>query len=1056
MGIANQNSRPKGALAWMAHNPVAANLLMIVLLVGGLFIGANIKQEMFPEFDSDMVEVVVSLPGASPEEVENGVILAIEEAVQGLEGVDEISSTASEGSGTVMIEALSGADVTLLWQEAKSAIDRITTFPDEVRDVQVSIASRKRSVMRLALYGQVSEQVLREAAEEARDQLLLDPDITQVELTGVRDYEIHVEVSQKTLRRYGLTMETIAATIGRASVDLGGGSLRTPGGEILVRVKDRREYAKEFAKLPIITRTDGGQVLLEDIAKVYETFEDSQSWATYNGLPAVQLEVYRVGDQTPIQVADAARKAVEQINANLPEGLTIVIRSDHSEMFRQRSELLVRNALTGLALVFACLALFLEFRLAFWVSMGIPISFLGSALILGTFDFSINMITMFAFIVTLGIVVDDAIVVGENVYSYRQQGASFLQAAVLGAKEVAMPVVFSVLTNMIAFLPLMFVPGMMGKVFRFIPLVVIAVFAVSLVESLFVLPAHLAHGSNKPMAWPMSVLGRWQAGFSRRFIRVVNAVYGPLLNFLLHYRYVVLCLGAALLTATAGYVASGRMGLVLFPAVESDYAYCQAVLPYGASEAKVKQVEATILRAAREMAEEHGGDKLAAGFWANTRENVVTALIYLTDPGVRTLSTTEATRLWRRKTGVISGLESITFEADRGGPGSGKGLTIQLSHRNKETLDRAGRELAARLAEFPAVSDIDDGSARGKQQYDIKLRPAGERMGLTSKEVASQVRSAFYGAEAIRQQRGRNEVTLKVRLPENERTTAATLDDLVLKAPQGEILLRDAVDLVPGRAYTSIGRTDGRRVIKVTANVTPRAMAENILSEAQKDILPRLKAEYPGLSFDFKGHQADIRESVSALVSGLLLALLAIYALLAIPFKSYFQPIIIMFCIPFGVIGAVFGHILMGYSLSVMSLFGVVALSGVVVNDSLVMIDFANRRRREGMGAHDAIRESGLQRFRPIMLTTMTTFGGLAPMIMETSRQARFLIPMAISLGFGILFATFITLIMVPCLYLVLEDVGRFLCWSFGRDQGGRDDRAGEGVLSEPAIDAKP
>ena len=1054
--MANPTPQPKGALAWMASNPVAANLLMLVLLCGGLFVGANIKQELFPEFDSDMVEAVVALPGASPEEVENGVILAIEEAVQSLEGVDEISSTASESSGRVTIEALAGADVTLLWQEAKSAIDQISTFPDEVTDVRVSIASRKRSVMRLALYGQVSEQVLREAAEEARDQLLLDSNITQVELTGVRDYEIHVEVGQETLRRYGLTMAAIATAISQASVDLGGGSLRTPGGQILVRVKDRRDYAKEFARLPIITQADGSQVLLEDIAKVYETFEDSQSWATYNSLPAVQIEVYRVGDQTPIQVADAARKAVEQINANLPEGLRLVVRSDHSEMFRQRSELLVRNALTGLALVFACLALFLEFRLAFWVSMGIPISFLGSALILGTMDFSINMITMFAFIITLGIVVDDAIVVGENVYSYRQQGKTFLQAAVLGAREVAMPVVFSVLTNMIAFLPLVFVPGMMGKVFKFIPLVVIAVFSVSLVESLFILPAHLGHGSTKPMVWPLSVLGRWQAAFSHWFIKVINALYGPLLEFLLHNRYLVICFGAALLTATAGYVASGRMGLVLFPAVESDYAYCQAVLPYGASEAKVKQVEATILQAAREVAEENGGDKLAIGFASNASENVLSARFYLTDSNVRTLSTTEVTRLWRQKTGVISGLESITFEADRGGPGSGKGLTIQLSHRNKATLDQAGRDLAAKLAEFPAVSDIDDGSARGKQQYDIKLRPAGERMGLTSREVARQVRSAFYGAEAIRQQRGRNEVTLKVRLPENERTAAATLDDLILKAPRGEILLRDAVTLVSGRAYTSIGRTDGRRVIEVTANVTPRAMAENILAAAQKDILPRLKAEYPGLSYDFKGRQADIRESVSALVTGLLMALLCIYAMLAVPFKSYFQPIIIMFCIPFGVIGAVVGHIIMGYSLSVMSLFGVVALSGVVVNDSLVMIDFANRRRRGGADAHDAIKESGIQRFRPIMLTTMTTFGGLAPMILETSRQARFLIPMAISLGFGILFATFITLIMVPCLYLVVEDAGRFLSWSFGRDQSEEAGQAEDEIHPRAPAEIKP
>ena len=1033
MNPSSQMDSGGGSIRWMAGNSVASNLLMLVLLIGGLIVGLNIKQEHLPPFTIDSVVVSVSLPGASPEEVENGVILAIEEAVQGLEGVDEIRSTADEGSATVTIDALDGADVTQLWQEVKGEVDRITTFPEEAREPRVNIISRKRSVLTLALYGKASERALRETAEKVRDELLEAPGITQVDMTGVRDYEIHIEISQAMLRRYGLTLQKVAKVVGQASVDMGGGSLRTKGGEILVRVKDRREYAQEFANLPVYTGQDGSRVLLGDVAKVSEGFEDSQSWASYNGLRAIQIEVYRVGDQTPIQVAATGTKVIERINESLPEGLNLTIRLNRARVFKERAELLLNNAYMGLGLVFLFLALFLEIRLAFWVSLGIPISFLGSFLLLGPTEFSINMITMFAFIVTLGIVVDDAIVVGENIYYHRQQGKKFLEAAVLGAREVAMPVIFSVLTNMVAFMPLMFVPGMMGKMFGFLPMVIIAVFLISLIESLLILPAHLGHGSGRELFWPLSILGRWQAAFSRGFVRFVKGVYGPILRWTLNWRYVVLSMGVALLMVTAGYSTSGRMGMELFPKVESDYAYCEATLPYGASEQTVAAAEQRLVRAARKTVEENGGSKLAEGIFSRVSANVITTRLYLVAADKRPMSTTEVTQIWRKNTGAIPGIDNITFQSDRGGPGAGKALTIQLSHRDKDVLERAGRQLAARLQEFPMVSDIDDGTARGKRQVDMKLLPVGERMGLTSQEVAAQVRSAFYGAEAVKQQRGRNEVTVRVRLPESERATEATLEDLVLLAPQGEILLREAVELIPGRAFTTINRTDGRRVISVTADVRPRSQAENVLKSAKKDMLPQLVADNPGLTYGFKGRQADIKESLDALYKGLLMALLCIYAMLAIPFKSYFQPIIIMFSIPFGIIGAVVGHVVMGYSLSVMSLFGVVALSGVVVNDSLVMIDFANRRKRGGMPPGQAIWESGIQRFRPILLTTLTTCGGLAPMILETSRQARFLIPMAISLGFGILFATFITLMMVPALYMVLEDVGAALRRLFGR-----------------------
>ena len=1016
----------RGPISWMAGNPVAANLLMIVLVIGGLVMAMGIKQEIFPEFDLDVVTITTAYPGASPEEVENGIILVLEESLRDIDGVDEISSIASEGMAQVNVEALDGADVNRLWQEIKSEVDRIETFPDEALDPNVVIASRDRDVITMALFGDASEATLREAAEQARDALLLDPNITRVELSGVRDHEIHVEASQDRLRRYGLTLNDIAKTLAAGSVEMGGGSLKTEAGDILVRIDDRQDYADEYARLPLLTEGSGAQVLLGDVAEVSDGFEETDSWAFYNGKKAALIEVYQVGNQTPVELAAAAIGVMERLKHELPQGLDLEVVRDSSLIFEQRADLLLKNAFIGLILVFILLALFLEAGLAFWVSLGIPISFMGSFLILSNMSVSINMITMFAFIITLGIVVDDAVVVGENIHHFRRRGMYFFDAAVTGARGVGTPVVFSVLTNIVAFLPLFFVPGVMGKVFRYIPLVVVSVFAISLVESLFILPAHLAHGKKKGPPGRFNFPARWQKRFSRWFEEFVRVRYGAFLKWTLGHRYSVIALGLAMLMAAFGYVSSGRLGMEMFPKVESNYAYCEAVLPYGAPASRLRAVERQLVDAAQRVADENGGESLSRGIFSRVNGNRIAVRFYLTEPEIRPLSTDKVSTLWRSSMGNATGLESITFESDRGGPGSGKGLSIQLSHRDKDILERAGIELAARLEEFPNVSDIDDGSARGKRQFNIQILPPGQRMGLTSREVATQLRHAFYGVEAVKNQRGRDEVTVRASLPQSERGSETTLENLILQAPGGEILLREAVEITPGRAYTSITRSEGRRVISVMGNVRPQSQSEIVKKSLEKDVIPDLKALFPGLSHSFKGRQSDIQESVSSLITGLALALILIYALLAIPFKSYAQPLIIMFCIPFGVIGAVLGHVLMGYSLSVISMFGIVALSGVVINDSLVFVDFANQRFRDGQSPQQSALDAGMQRFRPIFLTTLTTFGGLSPMIFETSRQARFLIPMAISLGFGILFATFITMVMLPSLYVLLAEIKAF------------------------------
>ncbi|MBN2053436.1 efflux RND transporter permease subunit, partial [bacterium] len=884
--------------------------------------------------------------------------------------------------------------------------------------------------------------VLHELAEQLRDRLLQDQDITQVEVEGLPSLEIAVEISQETLRRYGLTFSEVASRIGAAAVDIPGGGLKTENGELLVRVKERREYGREFARLPIVTTAAGGQVLLGDIAHIDDGFSDTDRYSLYNGLPAVTIEVYRVGEQTPMQVSKAVRRQLEEFAPSLPPGITTAVEDDRSEVYGERVRLLLSNGTMGLVLVLIILGLFLEARLAFWVMMGIPISFLGSILLLPAADLSINMMSLFAYIIALGIVVDDAIVVGENIYRYRQEGLPLIAAATRGAREVAVPVTFSILTNIATFLPIYFIPGTMGKIFKMIPLVVIIVFLVSLGESLFVLPAHLSHVKRRRRRGFTMWLHDRQQAFSDAFSRWVNRRYGAFLELTLRNRFATVIIAISLLVATLGYAMSGRMGMELFPAVESDFSQATLVMPYGTNVETTDAIIRRILAGARQVIDESGSDQLVtaiqtdigSGGSHNGRIRVMLAESEIRDA---IMTNDQFTNRWREVVGEIPGVEYLVFAYDTGGPGGrGHPISVQLSHRDIRTLEKASQELAAILATYPRVQDIDDGLQMGKEQLDFTMKPAGESIGLTAMNLARQVRGAFYGAEALRQQRGRSEIKVMVRLPENERNSEQAIEDFMLHTPAGAFIpLEEVAEIKRGRAFTKINRRGGRRVIEVGADVKPRSAAGEVLGDMEQNVLPELLNKYKGLTYSFEGHQADMRESLGSLKLTFTLALLAIYALLAIPFKSYLQPLIVMLSIPFGVIGAIFGHLVMGYHLSLPSLFGVVALAGVVVNDSLVMVDFANRRQRDnGDNAHEAIHAAGIQRFRPIILTTLTTFGGLAPMIFETSRQAKFLIPMALSLGYGILFSTGITLVIVPALYLL---VANFHAWATRSEETG-------------------
>lgn len=1021
-------STQKGIVAWMAANRVTPNLLMLFLMIGGLFMTTRIKKEVFPEFESDTVRVSVSLPGGSPEEVEQGVVLVVEEALRGIDGVEEITATAGESSGTVSAEILRGADRTQVYQDIKQAIDRITTFPEEAERPRVSLNQRRQDVMDLEIYGAVSERVLREVVEHVRDRLLQSPGITQVEIDDSRAPEVLVEVPEETLRRYGLSLAEVAERINQASVETGGGKVETSSGEILLRVSDRRQFAKEFAGIPIVTTPGGGILTLGQIARVTESFEDSNRFASFDGQRSMGVDVYRVGDETPIGVSDATKAALKEIEPELPPGVHLAVRIDDSDTYRQRLSLLLKNAFFGFILVLLVLGLFLEFKLAFWVTMGIPTSFLGGMLFLPLMGVSINMISMFAFIVALGIVVDDAIVAGENIYEARERGLGAFEAAVIGARGVALPIAFSILTNIVAFLPLLFIPGVFGKIWGVIPVVVITVFLISWLESLLILPSHLAHTRSRPASRITARLHGWQQAFARNVRRFIETKYAPFLEATLRWRGFTVALGISALILVLGYVESGRVRMIFMPRVEADQAVVTVRLPLGSPLERAQEIERRLTASARKVVAENGGEQLGIGVATSIDENEVDARIYLQQPGIRPISTTRVTELWRDSTGTISGVESIRFEADRGGPGSGAGLTVELSHRDTAVLDRAAAALGARLAEFPSVKDVDSGFSPGKRQFDFKITPAGETLGLTSREIARQVRGAFFGAEALRQQRGRNEVKVMVRRPEAERTSEYDLEHLLISTPDGTFVpLMQVAEVERGRSYRGINRREGRRTTTVTGDVEPIGDTSIVMAELDATVLPQLERDFPGLSAGYEGRQADQRDSMASMQVGFLFALMAIYFLLAVPFRSYTQPLIVMLSIPFGIVGAVLGHLVMGYDLSMISVMGIIALSGVVVNDSLVLIDYANQLRRDGATPWEAIRDAAVRRFRPIILTTLTTFGGLAPMIFETSRQARFIVPMAISLGFGILFATVIALVLVPSFYLILEDAANFL-----------------------------
>ncbi|MDX1645553.1 MAG: efflux RND transporter permease subunit [Longimicrobiales bacterium] len=1064
-----------GPVAFMAKHKVAANLLMVVILAAGLVSLGVLVQEVFPEFSLDTITVSVPYPGATPEEVEESIILKIEEQIQAIEGVDEITSTAAEGVGTVALQLEIGAEVQEVLDDVKAEIDQINTFPTDAERPDVRELTNRQSVIKLAIYGDVDERTLKEIAYRTEDALGELDEVSFVETSGVREYEISIEVEQSTLRALGLTLGDVSRRVAAGSLDLSAGSIETSEEEVRVRTLGQNYDQGDFERIVVISRSDGTVVRLGDIASVTDGFIDAELVTRYNGRPAALVEVYRTSDERVLEIVAAVEAALDdRIVPNLPPGVSVEIWNNEATILEDRLQLMVKNAALGLLLVLIALTLFLELGLALWVAVGIGLSFVGTLAVMLMLGVSINVMSLFGFILAVGIVVDDAIVVGENIYAEREQGVPGLLAAIRGAKRITGPVTFAVLTTITAFSPLLFVPGAIGKILGAIPVIVISVLALSLVESLFILPHHLSHlakphqeGKNRVTR----LFSRLQNGVDRRLKRFVEGPLDRGLRFATAEPAVVISSGVALIILSVAMVPAGLIPVEFFPAVEGDNVIASLEMPEGTAAARtreaVEEIRAAARRAEERLADERPADApplveavysvvgelppiggpVASVGTSGPMAHVAHVDVRLLKAEDRSISAARFEEAWRQEVGNLGQARSLSFSADV--VNIGAPVQVELSHPDPERLRAYADQVVDELEEVAGVFDVKTDQDEGLREIQLRLTAEARTLGLTLEDVARQVRAAFFGSEALRVQRGREDVSVYVRLPATERNAMADVGGYRIRTPLGGYIpLERVAEVSFGNSPTAIRRKDGRRILTVTGDVDPAVITgQEATSILENEIIPALAAEDARLGFTFGGEQQEQREAFASVGRGFLFALLTIYALLAIPFSSYVQPLIIMAAIPFGIVGAFLAHLGMGLSLGLLSLFGIIGLSGVVVNDSLVMIDFINERRQRGMEARQAIIDGAKARFRPILLTSITTFLGVAPLVFEQSLQAQFLIPMAASLAFGILFATAILMLVVPALATIQADAQEW--WASMRTQSSSGEAVPEAIASD-------
>ncbi len=1033
----------KGVVAFMARNGVAANLLMIFIFMAGIVSYNSMVQETFPETSLDTISVSVAYPGATPDEIEESIVQKVEEAVQAIEGIKKITGTASEGVGTVQIELQSGVDPSRALDDVKGEVDQIQTFPIDAEEPAVRELTARESVLRVVLYGDVSERALKQSAYALEDALAGLPEISYVNTSAVRQYQIYIDVSQDRLESLGLSLTDISRIIGQSSLDSPAGSIEAGEREIRVRTVGQNYNQQDFEDIVLRTRPDGTILRVGDIATVEDGFEDADISVKFNGQPAAFIDVYRTSDERVLEIADAVDRFLEEESARiLPGNLSYAIWNDQSADFDDRLSLLLKNAVIGLVLVLAALTLFLDVRLAFWTALGIGATFVGAIFIVDISVGSINVFSTFGFIVALGLVVDDAVVVGENIYAERERGRSGVGASIAGTQRVLVPVIFAVCTTIAAFMPLFTVEGVIGSAMSNIPLVVIAVLALSLVEALLILPYHLSHLPAAGTVTKNSVL-KWFESVQRGFDKRLQAfVEGPLdrgLRFAVSMPYLVVAGGVACLIVLTSLIPAGILRTTFFPEVEADVISAQLELPAGSTieltSRAVEKIEAAANRAVERFSDDaEGTDDVFVASYATVgivqgalgpggltdtiRPTVGNVQISLVPAADREFTADDFERVWREELGPLHEARSFAISAEA--ISAGDPINVRLSDPDEEALSAGAQRLMEGLSRINGVFDIENDQDEGVQQVELELKPSARTLGLSLQDLAGQVRAAFFGAESVRVQRGREDVRVYVRLPEEERDSIADIGAYRVRVPGGQVPLSSLADISFTQAPTTITRQDGLRIQTITADVdteiiTSQEAANLIINE----IMPEIQQDYPALAFQFGGEQEEQQESFGNLGYAFLLALLGIYALLAIPFKSYVQPLVIMAAIPFGMIGALIGHALLDIALGLPSMFGIIALSGVVINGALVMIDFMNENLANGMEREEAVIEAAKSRFRPIILTAITTFAGVAPITFETAVQAQFLIPMSASLGFGILFGTALQQLLIPALSII-------------------------------------
>lgn len=1024
-------------IAWFARNHVAANLLMAAILFLGLMsLFKKIPLEVFPTFEADEITVNVSLPGATPEQVEESVAVRIEEAIQDLGGLSEIVSRSGEGGTSVNIEVDPDYDPREILAEIKSRVDAINTFPADAEKPVISLAQRRREVISVAIAGDYTEGEIRLLAEQVRDDLLRIPGITQVEMDAVRNYEIAIEVSEAILQQYRLTLAEIAQAVRRSSIDVSAGSIRTEGGEVLIRSKGQAYRHDQFDDIVVLMQRDGSVLRLKDIATVIDGFEETPVRTRFNGKLAAFVDVYSVGQQSALKVAAKVKNYIAEKKDAMPVGVELSYWRDRSKIVEKRLKTLTDNAIQGGILVIALLTLFLRPMIAFWVFIGVPVSFMGAFIFMPMFDVTLNIFSLFGFILVLGIVVDDAIVTGENIYTHLRRAENGLQAAIEGTREVAIPVTFGILTTIAAFIPLAFIEGDRGKLFAQIPLVVIPIFIFSLLESKLILPAHLKHIRLRQNHAGIGKLEQWQQRFADGFEHSIIRYYRPALHWTLRNRYLFLSLLAGILMLVLALIYSGWTRFVYFPRVHSEVARVSLTMPSGTPYEVTSRYVDKIAQTAFALKDKYRDsvtneslilDILSTSGSADNGSggsHVGRVMFEIVPPENRQLriNSSEIVEEWRKLIGPIPGAESLIFRAEIGRVSDP--IDIQLTGHDFAVLADVANSIMLKLTSYPGVFDISDSLSDGKEELQIELKDEAYALGLTREEVLSQVRQAFYGFQAQRIQRGRDDVRVMVRYAKISRESVATLQNMwIATSDDRRIPLGQIAELKPGKSPTAIYRIDRYRTVNVRADIDKQSINMLVLQQDLEMFLNDLMNQYPGIKYSFEGEAKEQQQSFGSLSWGFIFVLFIIYSLLAIPFKSYFQPLIVMSVIPFGIVGAVMGHWIMMMDLTMMSLLGMMALIGVMVNDSLVLVDFINKHRQDTESIMKAVLNAGVARFRPIILTSLTTFVGLMPLLFEKSTQAQFLIPMAVSLGFGILFATVLTLLFVPINYIVAEDI---------------------------------